>query len=550
MLAAFVSTASAALPAGLLALLGDLESRATRYVAGQVSYDGELAGKLDALKAQLDALAEALPASDARRAQAQELSRRTTRLRQESVRDGQRYGEIGRDVRAHVLAVRALDAGGPAVAASPFLARPGVGSLLTRRGDSALSLLDAGRRSEPFSLLRDSVASPLSVTAARSALPSYAPLRSAPAVVVPYRVAPPPPPLGPGIEDARVTALQRDLNVVRRAVGLRVIGEDGDYGPHTQAAVRKFQEDNDLPPTGTVDDLTAAAIARWAGVYRPQVARLVQIGDENANVTAVQDMLNRVAGYRLVREDGDFGGRTQTAVRAFQRSNRLEPHGHIDRRTLAALEAAAANKPAIADRVAGRALVQPGPPPETWDSRRMPADVAALIVAAEDEFRIARHVYRSIVWAEGGVLGNSSLARGPAQVTYSAYNAQCRDLGTWEIVSVSGAPNIRCGARIYASRGAMIGTNYDPLIAASLYNTRARNWDAIIRENKVPNFRETTAYVTRISRIYCQVTGVRLLDPHRHLHPGRLNLAKSVDRDMDVELALEGRAPRPGCSPF
>ncbi|MDX6771132.1 MAG: peptidoglycan-binding protein [Elusimicrobiota bacterium] len=543
------SVARAALPAALDALLRDLEGRSTRYTAGEVSYDGELAGKLDDLKAQLEAIAAALPASDRRRSRLLELAGETLELRQRSVRDGRRYGQIGRELAAHAAAVRALDRQAAAPGGPQVLPR-GAGPQLAQRGTGALLLLDQGRRSEPFSFLRDGVASPAAPLARPlGPQPSYSPLTRA-EVVIPYARPVPPPPLARGAENPTVTALQNDLNVVRRAVGLRVIGVDGDYGPQTEAAVRKFQEDNDLPPTGQVDALTAAAIARWAGVYRAEVAGCVQIGDENDEVRAVQDMLNRIAGNRIIADDGDFGGRTQTALRAFQRANRLAPHGHVDRATLAALRAAAEGKPPVGRFIGGRALTQPGPAPETWDSRRMPADVAALVAAAEAEFGIRRFLFRSIVWAEGGVLGNSSRARGPAQVTWSAWNAQCKDLGAWERVSVRGAPNVRCGARIYASRGAMIGPDYDPLIAASLYNTKQKHWAGIIRANKVPNFPETTAYVTRISRIYCEVTGVRLLDPHRHLDPSKMNHARSVDREMDVELALEGRAPRPGCSPF
>ena len=84
---------------------------------------------------------------------------------------------------------------------------------------------------------------------------------------------------------------------------------------------------------------------------------------------------------------------------------------------------------------------------------------------------------------------------------------------------------------------------------AEHYNTQTIK-QYLAGDRKVPPFRETVAYVTRISRYYCQITGSRLLDPAKHLDKRMIAISKRADREMDVEFALENQTPRPGCSPY
>lgn len=534
------SAASAALPDALVATLADLKARSQAYVEGKVSYDGELEGRLDGLKAQLDAIAAALPDSDTRKRRVTELAAETGRLKQRSMRPGTRYGQIGREVKAHVDDIEALD--------RPVAPRPNqlpgqrsdLRAQLEARSAAALDLGSAIAGHETFAM-RDAVAAPRATAAA--ALPARVP-------VPPVKPEPPAePPLSINTRNPRVNVLQEELNLVRRALGQRIIKVDGDFGPQTKAAVIAFQRGVGLKQTGVVDDDTSLELFRAATSVRGRETQFVQIGDDGKGVEDVQDMLNRVAGYRIVGTDGDFGGGTQRAVRAFQRANHLEPHGHVDEKTLNALRAASAGKPPVAS---GRRLMPPGPVPDLYTSPRMPADVSALIAEAEKEFGITPNLFRALVWAEGGALGNSAVARGPAQITESG-SWGCRQLGyKWRQIRDEKKPNIRCGAYIFANRPIEYGVASDasPFIAASLYNTVAKHWPRIVRENKVPPFVETTSYVTRISRMYCQYTGVRLLVPNRDLHQRMLPLSKRVDRDMVEEFALEGREPRPGCSPY
>lgn len=57
---------------------------------------------------------------------------------------------------------------------------------------------------------------------------------------------------------------------------------------------------------------------------------------DSATVREVQQTLNQ-RGFARLGVDGRMGPRTQAAVREFQRSQRLEPTGHLNRQTLIAL---------------------------------------------------------------------------------------------------------------------------------------------------------------------------------------------------------------------
>jgi len=179
----------------------------------------------------------------------------------------------------------------------------------------------------------------------------------------------------------------------------------------------------------------------------------------------------------------------------------------------------------------------------------------ALARAARDAARaqgLDEDFFQAVVWAEGGRLGDrsSGIARGPAQITRAAAESDCPEV-PWHAVRTRDAANLECGAVILSRRSRRwLGRKPDPMLAASLYNTKSSHWASIAARRKVPPFPETVAYVTRISRYYCQFTGRRLLAPSRHLDAGMLPLSRRVDREMERELLLEGQAPRPGCSPY
>lgn len=74
--------------------------------------------------------------------------------------------------------------------------------------------------------------------------------------------------LAPGTRrEAEVRALERFLTLI---YGAR-LAEDGMFGPHDKAAVRAYQEDSALTPTGSVDTDTLRAINRDACTHRDEL---------------------------------------------------------------------------------------------------------------------------------------------------------------------------------------------------------------------------------------------------------------------------------------
>jgi len=89
----------------------------------------------------------------------------------------------------------------------------------------------------------------------------------------------------------KVHDLQMDLNWL----GYELI-EDGEFGPITEAAVKKFQADNKLVVDGVAGCHTIAALV-------------------HADTRKIQTRLNEL-GYKL-KVDGIFGPLTKVAVKQF-----------------------------------------------------------------------------------------------------------------------------------------------------------------------------------------------------------------------------------------
>ncbi len=136
------------------------------------------------------------------------------------------------------------------------------------------------------------------------------------------------PTLRQGSKGAAVTQLQ---NLLRNR-GFSVAA-DGDFGPKTLAAVKSFQASRGLAADGIVGPKTWAAL-RTAPASSGQPT--LRMGAKGAAVSELQTAL-RNKGYSL-SVDGDFGPRTQAAVKSFQASRGLVADGIVGPRTWAALK--------------------------------------------------------------------------------------------------------------------------------------------------------------------------------------------------------------------
>ena len=186
------------------------------------------------------------------------------------------------------------------------------------------------------------------IGAAAPAAPAPAPA-PAPVSVQPSAPAATPPSAGiagaltealrSGSRGDKVKELQSQLNR-HRDTGASVIDEDGKFGDKTETALRAFQAREGLPVTGQADAATLAALEAPPAMKR---------GERGEDVRALQRLLNharRAAGLPAISTDGNFGGDTESALRAFQRSQGLPETGVVTGATEAALQAARPSTPA------------------------------------------------------------------------------------------------------------------------------------------------------------------------------------------------------------
>jgi peptidoglycan hydrolase-like protein with peptidoglycan-binding domain len=177
-----------------------------------------------------------------------------------------------------------------------------------------------------------------------------------------------------------VTELQRRLNAAGAAPRL---AEDGDFGPLTEAAVRAFQARSGLAVDGIVGRATVGALDRRTGQGQGPEAPgtvpggagagtgsgaggvgtggggrgsaldavragrvLLEPGAEGPAVLELQRRLNAAGASPRLAEDGDFGPRTEDAVRSFQARAGIAADGVVGPQTMAALDRARAPGPA------------------------------------------------------------------------------------------------------------------------------------------------------------------------------------------------------------
>jgi peptidoglycan hydrolase-like protein with peptidoglycan-binding domain len=107
----------------------------------------------------------------------------------------------------------------------------------------------------------------------------------------------------------------RKIQLLLRQRGL-TLGVDGIFGPETDSRVRQFQRSNQLAVDGIVGPMT------WSKLI-VQVKR----GSTGDAVRAVQSQ------FTFLAVDGDFGDKTDAAVRGFQNQSGLEVDGIVGPQT-------------------------------------------------------------------------------------------------------------------------------------------------------------------------------------------------------------------------
>jgi len=107
---------------------------------------------------------------------------------------------------------------------------------------------------------------------------------------------------------------------------------NGTFGPQTEQGVIAFQHRVFLLEDGIVGDLTWQALYSGTPVNMPVLKR----GSKGQAVTTVQTVLQLTRDYTSTI-DGDFGPRTETAVKAFQTRSNLRNDGVVEDKTWYAL---------------------------------------------------------------------------------------------------------------------------------------------------------------------------------------------------------------------
>ncbi len=153
-----------------------------------------------------------------------------------------------------------------------------------------------------------------------------------------------------GLQGADVRALQ---SVLRRLGFDTVV--DGDFGPGTEADVRRYESRRGLTVDGRVPSRQAEAMRRRAGRQGADPTppatprsyafgeRSLRRGDRGEDVLALQEILGTL-GF-ATGTDGDFGPATETQVRAYEEERGMVVDGVVAPRQARSMKRRAAAMP-------------------------------------------------------------------------------------------------------------------------------------------------------------------------------------------------------------
>ena len=125
-----------------------------------------------------------------------------------------------------------------------------------------------------------------------------------------------------------VLAAQEQL----KSLGYLLSEPDGAYGQETVDAVKQFQARNDQVVDGYLGPGTRLALS--SPDAKPMGLRL---GDENNNVSKVQELLSKYGYLHSANITGYYGEVTEKAVKSFQTQNGLASDGTVGAMTMAKL---------------------------------------------------------------------------------------------------------------------------------------------------------------------------------------------------------------------
>ena len=138
-----------------------------------------------------------------------------------------------------------------------------------------------------------------------------------------------------------VRNLQQDLTTL----GYYWAEITGNFGAKTETAVKRFQEENGLTADGVAGAKTlnaiAAAVARKGGTSASSssAGTALKLNSQGTKVSQLQTDLKQL-GYYYAEITGNFGSKTEAAVKAFQKAKGLTVDGVAGTRTLDAIAAA------------------------------------------------------------------------------------------------------------------------------------------------------------------------------------------------------------------
>ena len=141
-----------------------------------------------------------------------------------------------------------------------------------------------------------------------------------------------------------VRNLQQDLTTL----GYYWAEITGNFGAKTETAVKRFQEENGLTPDGVAGTKTlnaiASAVARKGGTSASSssAGTTLKLNSQGTKVSQLQTDLKQL-GYYYAEITGNFGSKTEAAVKAFQKAKGLTADGVAGTRTLDAIASAVNN---------------------------------------------------------------------------------------------------------------------------------------------------------------------------------------------------------------